>query len=135
MSKAFCCDKCGTCFNPVNMEPDEVFITIHEMIDQDAIAYKTGVVKGRYSDRHLCPDCSRKFVSFMKNEKENEDYVSENAGDYDGDSNFGNLFSMLFDDDEFLRRYSEYFKSVRELGLRPGSTIERKDKPSKNGLY
>ena len=74
MSKAFKCDRCKRCFDPLESEGEfctmvnPVFQTAEDYEDHKTTHYMhsghTGV-----DALHLCPDCAHEFKLFMKNWK------------------------------------------------------------------
>ena len=67
MSKAFMCDRCRTCFNPLDLKRDEYFITIKEVFAQNGCEYLGNEVEYRTPDAmHLCPSCSELISKIMR---------------------------------------------------------------------
>ena len=69
MSKAFKCDRCQVCFDPLDMKGAEKITTITEVYTQTKESYTERKVDGREEEVHLCPECSKAFVKFIKNQK------------------------------------------------------------------
>ena len=65
MSKALECNRCGKCFTPRNMEDDELFIKIDDLIWFNRDGYDKGCVSERYKDLHLCSTCSEMLLYFF----------------------------------------------------------------------
>lgn len=67
MSKAFMCDRCRTCFNPLDIKRDQYFITIKEVFTQNGCEYLGNEVEYRTPDAmHLCPSCSVLISKIMR---------------------------------------------------------------------
>ena len=73
MSKAFKCDRCGTCFDPDSMTDNDIFITLSEVFSQNKEEYWNHAVGGREEEIHFCPVCSKEFNRFMANSQEKEE--------------------------------------------------------------
>ena len=66
MSKAFKCDRCKKCFDPIEVEDEQYFATISEIVLQNGEQYSNTEVGVRILPTHLCPDCTETFMKFMK---------------------------------------------------------------------
>ena len=72
MSKAICCDRCGLCFNPYSMKPDDLFISfenpkeIHYGPDENnrIISKAWPMYENKFADERidLCESCSKDFI-------------------------------------------------------------------------
>ena len=78
MSKAFKCDRCNKCFCPSDMHEDESYITIDHYWRQNRHDYAMHECWDQMTDIHLCPECTKIFVKFMKNEEENNNETNQN---------------------------------------------------------
>ena len=66
MSKAYCCDRCGTCFTPEQFDNvDTKMVTIEHTYWQDKDDIYNSTVSMRKDEIHLCPECAEMFSSFM----------------------------------------------------------------------
>ena len=62
MSKALKCDVCNTCFDPNNIGSDDSFLYFPDVIVYSKGDYNVGRCTRRYSEIHLCPECSYIFL-------------------------------------------------------------------------
>lgn len=65
MSKAFCCDVCQKCFNPLNIGA-ACFTTIGNAYFQDSAKYEKNEYVQKMETVHLCPECTTKFWQFLQ---------------------------------------------------------------------
>lgn len=65
MSKAFCCDICQKCFNPLHTGT-ACFTTIENAYFQDSVKYEKHEYVQKMEQAHLCPDCTTKFWQFLQ---------------------------------------------------------------------
>ena len=65
MSKAFRCDRCGVCFDPLEIEEGKKCLTINRMIFQGREEFRENKYGILFEDYNMCPKCSEKFYKFM----------------------------------------------------------------------
>lgn len=66
MSKAFKCDRCKCCFDPMLIEEPNHFTTIPEYFIQNGSDYDNRKVGICEENVHLCQKCSKDFADFMQ---------------------------------------------------------------------
>ena len=69
MSRAFKCDRCGTCFDPMKIRSPDYFVEIKEYCTQNSEEYMTNGIGYLETGLHLCPKCAKMFSLFMSGKK------------------------------------------------------------------
>lgn len=66
MSKAFCCDRCLRCFNPLDMKYNERYTSMSEYFIISNDSQHTNSYEYRMENVQLCPECTKMFRQFME---------------------------------------------------------------------
>lgn len=67
MSKAFKCDRCGKCFDPMDYKDDERFASISRIVYQNGIELSVRLMGDFAESLNLCPRCTKIFKEWMTN--------------------------------------------------------------------
>lgn len=67
MSKAFKCDRCGKCFDPMDYKDDERFASISRIVYQNGIELSVRLMGDFAESLNLCPRCTKIFKDWMNN--------------------------------------------------------------------
>lgn len=92
MSKAFKCDRCQKCFDPLSIGKG-YFTTIKEYYRQYVMDYVNITAVDREEDIHLCPECAAAFEKFMSN----DGIKFEKEGDSDYEKGYMDGFTSFTD--------------------------------------
>ena len=85
MAMARKCDRCGLCFDPLDVN-DQIVTRFSNPFFQSATSIRKNRVEGRLindnSDVYidLCPDCTKAFVKFMEKPEVLEEYYAGRGG-------------------------------------------------------
>ena len=143
MSKAYCCDRCNNCFNPLMLN-GERFIKIGPSYIQDGQTYAENKVLSRYDEMHLCPECTRMWMSFFSGadivekklfddlQEDYEELLGEEGKNHEEDIfDFGTRVRSAFNG--LSGSIRDFARQHRER-IRKGETPERESKSEKDGI-
>ena len=68
MSKALKCDRCGICFDPLEVRDEESFSSIREIYTQNGKDFYDVKFRKKMDGVNLCTSCTAEFFKFMSGE-------------------------------------------------------------------
>lgn len=141
MSKAFCCDVCQKCFNPLHTGA-ACFTTIENVYFQDSVKYEKHEYVQKMEQAHLCPDCTTKFWQFLQGaETVDKKLFDDLQEDYEYELEKDSVHDAFNAVGESLRRCSQFLRDqLRGLSesykdVCDGKSSERESESEKDGLH